>query len=180
MDGLAGSLAASEQTGLMKPEPPLPETTVPSRRVLLFQLAGGAYALPLSSVGGLADCAGLRPVPGAPPALLGLTPWRGMLLAVVDLARLLEDLPSERRPCLVRLAPPRQQIALHVPASVRIVAATELTPAGGADADAPASGRILADGLEAELLDPGRLLCKLGAQIEQRPVASAGDRRPPS
>lgn len=99
-----------------------------AERHLRFTLEGTAYALPLTHVDGLASCGVIRPVPGAAPAVLGLTEWRGTLLTVLDLPRLLGRRPAACEPCLIRLAPPLHGVALHLPAPVRVDPAEAETP----------------------------------------------------
>jgi chemotaxis signal transduction protein len=90
---------------------------------LCFELGGVDYALPLCAVSGVAECGALRAIPGAPPPVLGVTEWRGHLLTVLDLPRLLGHTRPPGRALLVRLAPPLAALAFHLPATVRIAAA---------------------------------------------------------
>ena len=75
----------------------------------------------MRDVGGLANCGPLRRVPGTPAAVLGLTEWRGTLLTVLDLPRMLGAPASAAEPCLVRLAPPLRGVAFYLPAVVRVL-----------------------------------------------------------
>jgi chemotaxis signal transduction protein len=125
----------------------------PSRRTLGFELDGQRFALRLADVGGLANCGPIRAVPGSPPAVLGLTEWRGTLLTVLDLPRLLDVAGDGAEPCLVRLAPPLRGVALYLPAVVRVLRADRDRRD---DRDAGASRRTidpiaLVRGLEAEI-----------------------------
>ena len=132
-----------------------------SQRMLLFRLERRAYALPLSSVEGLGEIGEVRRVPGAPRGVLGLTEWRGRLLSVLDLPRLLDDAPQEGRPCLVRLAAPLTHCALYVPSSV------QLERVESADRDEPHAWgdpgpRLEHEGRPLHVIDPERLLARLG------------------
>ncbi len=89
-------------------------------RLLRFTLERTAYAFPLAHVAGLASCGVIRPVPGTPAVVLGLTEWRGTLLTVLDLARLLGRCPDAAEPCLIRLAPPQRGVALYLAAALRL------------------------------------------------------------
>jgi len=51
---------------------------------------------------------------------LGLVEWRGRLLTVIDLPPLLRDAARGEAACLVRLAPPHDHLAFHVPAVVLV------------------------------------------------------------
>lgn len=127
--------------------------------MLLFRLERRAYALPLGCVDGLGDPGQIRRVPGAPTGVLGLTEWRGRLLSVLDLPRLLDDAPHEGRPCLVRLAAPLAHCALYVPSSVRL----ERVESGETDeARASAGAGLEHDGRTLFVIDPARLLARLG------------------
>ncbi|HKQ61333.1 MAG TPA: chemotaxis protein CheW [Candidatus Polarisedimenticolaceae bacterium] len=90
---------------------------------LRFELAGRSYALPLDAVDGLSEPGKLHRVPGAPPEVPGLCEWRGRLLAVIDLARLLEAGPAAGPACLIRLAAPFERSALLVGSVVRLAPA---------------------------------------------------------
>jgi hypothetical protein len=92
-------------------------------RILVFELDHEAYALRVSTVSGLAACGAIRRVPRAPASVLGLTEWRGDLLVVLDLPRLLRRPGGDEPGCLVRLAPPWQQSALLLPLGVRMASA---------------------------------------------------------
>jgi len=63
------------------------------------RVAGEHYALPVDGVLEVAELGDVTPVPGAPPAVLGVRNLRGQLVTVVDLATLLgleADGPPER------------------------------------------------------------------------------------
>jgi purine-binding chemotaxis protein CheW len=57
--------------------------------VMTFLLGRERYALPVGALGQVVPAAGVVPVPGAPPAVLGVANLRGEVGTVWDLARLL-------------------------------------------------------------------------------------------
>jgi purine-binding chemotaxis protein CheW len=115
--------------------------------VVRFQLGGRPHALPLPEVAELADLPEPVPVPGAPPAVAGLSDLRGRVVTVIDLARLLR-LGEERREsgrCFaILLAAPFGHIALTVEGDVKI--ATGLDPAPPPGIPAGAEDRAMAGG----------------------------------
>ena len=113
----------------------------PRERLLVVRLASGRYTLPLAAVSDLAECSWLRQVPGAPDCVLGLSAWRGGVVTVLDLARLLgaEHDPGAR--CLVHLAAPLDHLAFAVPAA----------PKGVSLFDAEAEAAPVPDGLTVPL-----------------------------
>ena len=58
--------------------------------VLVFELSGRRFAVPLAGVREVFNLGPLTPVPTAPPAVAGVTSLRGQVLPVIDLALLLE------------------------------------------------------------------------------------------
>jgi purine-binding chemotaxis protein CheW len=54
-----------------------------------FRVGSESYALPVAQVLEVADLGELAPVPGAPPAVLGVRNLRGQVLPVLDLASVL-------------------------------------------------------------------------------------------
>jgi chemotaxis signal transduction protein len=122
-----------------------------AEELLTFSLGGADFALRLRDVRGVGACAALRPVPGTHPAVLGLAEWRGAVLTVVDLARLLGQPPAAARPCLIRLSEPLRGVAFHLLAVARVRA----EPERGERAP------------EATLLDPARLLRGLESTIRR-------------
>lgn len=96
------------------------EPTPPVERRLVFSLASGAYGLRLEAISGVAELTSWRPVPGAPPGVLGLTEWGGRPLTVLDLPGLIQEQPGRGDASLVRLAAPFDHLALYVPASLRV------------------------------------------------------------
>lgn len=94
-------------------ESPVRETVeLSDRNVLEIVLPGGRYSLRFAEVAGIAPPRELRTVAAAPDAVLGLADWRGSILTVLDLARLLEEGRVGDRPWLIRLAPPLDHVAL--------------------------------------------------------------------
>ncbi|MFN7952548.1 MAG: chemotaxis protein CheW [bacterium] len=60
------------------------------RELLLVATAGTLLATPLTDVDEVARLpGGLTPVPGAPASLLGVLPWRGRVVPIIDLDRFL-------------------------------------------------------------------------------------------
>jgi hypothetical protein len=143
-----------------------------SRRVLLFELGGRGYAIPVSAVAGLADGEPTRRVPGAPPHVLGLAEWRGDVLTVLDLSRLLGHPAGDGAGCLVRLAPPLQRAALFVRASLRLaeIARASCLP----EADAAPPGRDVFDGsfehggIRVRSIDPLLLIRSVDTPVPER------------
>jgi purine-binding chemotaxis protein CheW len=68
---------------------PAATTTAGREPALLFRVAGERCALALAAVTSAVRLARWAPVPEAPAELLGLLSWRGAILPLVDLARLL-------------------------------------------------------------------------------------------
>ena len=144
----------------------IPGTTKPNREGigeelwLLFELKRERYAIPLAGVAGVGEPAAIRVVHGTPPALLGLTQWRGALLTVLDLARLLGHAQEAGRPCLLHLSPPFGGTALHLPTSLRVGWAPAPEPT---DSGTPHEQRatIECEGAVYRLIDPARLLASI-------------------
>jgi hypothetical protein len=128
----------------------------PPARVLLLDLGSQRFALRAEIVAGLAECGICYAVPGAPPEVLGLTEWRGSVITVLDLQPTVGDAPPETPPCLVRLRPPLQHIALHVRAGLSLQPFHEARPIAGGDARGRIGQRFEHGGLPVLLLDPGR------------------------
>ena len=64
-----------------------------------FRVGSENYALPVAQVLEVADLGQLAPVPGSPPAVLGVRNLRGQVLPVIDLATVLgtgRDGPAEK------------------------------------------------------------------------------------
>jgi purine-binding chemotaxis protein CheW len=70
---------------------PLEEAAARGRTLdlLVLSCAGGAYAVGAEHVSGVVPLVDPTPVPGTPPAVLGVVNHRGRILPVVDVGRLL-------------------------------------------------------------------------------------------
>ena len=65
--------------------PPVPEAEpLPSESACVFTLGGASCALHVRQIGGIVTLGPLTPVPGAPPALLGVVNVRGSVVPVID------------------------------------------------------------------------------------------------
>lgn len=83
--------------------------------VLAFDVAGTPYAIAVEAIAEVAEAPALRPVPLGPAGVLGLAEFRGAVVAVLDLGRLLDEHASgERATRIVRLAAPHDRTALAV------------------------------------------------------------------
>ena len=92
MSGLRERVLRDRARLLARPiEPERP----PGVSSILFRVAGQRYALPLAEAMRILPVEELSPLPGARSPLVGLAPWRGGLLPLVDL-RLLG--PSDAGP----------------------------------------------------------------------------------
>jgi len=137
------------------------------RRLLRFRLGADGYAVPCSAVSALFECGELYPVPGAPAAVLGLSAWRGNLLTVVDLHRVLSAPACGAPPCLLLLAAPLQQTALCLRAALRM---EELDAPRALDSATPAerlqglAGTLLYRGERLRLIDPLLVVRRLEAE----------------
>lgn len=123
-----------------------------------FRLPRERYALSLEAVGAVSEIRPVRPVPGAPRAVLGLAESRGEIYAVLDLPWLLSESPGDDAPCLVILSGAFGGCALYVPASVHIGSGQErraMGGAGGADLFLPLAVDFQGEG-------PHRLLSPAG------------------
>jgi hypothetical protein len=98
---------------------PVPQDSE-AERILVFRLDSKLHAIRVSDIGGVVSCEALRALPGAPAGVLGLAEWRGTVLAVLDLPRHLGCEPQDEPACLIRLAPPLDQTALYLPATVQL------------------------------------------------------------
>jgi len=144
-------------------------------RVLLFRLERREYAIFLSHVSGLLDASRISKVTGAPGSVLGLTPWRGRLLTILDLPTLVGDAPTDDRPSLVRLTGPFTNTALFVPAALTMenLAVDEMRPCQ--TPGLPVEG-ILTVGSETILvLDPAVLIERLENEIIGVSASSQND-----
>jgi purine-binding chemotaxis protein CheW len=142
------------------------------RRVLLFDLGGRPYAIRAAMLDGLADCGPVRRVPGAPPAVVGMAEWRGSVITVLDLSRLLGHPPGDAAPCLVRLTPPMHRAALLLRANLRLAEVDrEIRPLGQEDGPSPSpsiEGEFEHEGRRVRLIDPQRLLHRVDRRLRKR------------
>ena len=139
-------------------------------RLLLFDIASRRYAVREGVVAGLVECGPVRPVPGAPAAVIGLTDWRGHVMTLIDLHRILGGAPEQGRPCIMRLAAPLERTAFRIHTSLRLVE-MRVAPveAAGAERAAP--------GVECRFEHEGRLVCLLDPQaIVRRLSTETGER----
>ena len=90
-------------------------------RALLFTLGRERFGIALGAIRGVFEPEVLRTVPGAPDEVPGVAAWRGRVLTVVDLARLLDLAPIDGPCCLARLASPLDSTALMLPRRLRVV-----------------------------------------------------------
>ncbi|MCO5168892.1 MAG: chemotaxis protein CheW [Planctomycetes bacterium] len=139
---------------------PRPTDEGEATRALVVGLADERYALETRWLFGALPRARWTRLPGAPPALLGLTPFRGEPLAVFDLRVLLGLDGATAAQAAVVLGADEPELALAVDALEGVVALRrrDLRPA---PAGAAALGRVrtvgvLGDGLA--LLDAAALL----------------------
>ena len=90
-----------------------------------------------------------------PRAFLDEESVRGGLLTILDLPRLVGDRSTAGRPCLVRLAPPLESVALYLPVMVRLMRITSPPAKPCAGALQPLDHD---DETSLYLIDPERLL----------------------
>lgn len=140
------------------------------------RLAGSHYAVPLSSVTGVAPVPSLTRIPGAPVWLAGAANWRGRVMAVVDLRPLLgaasHALPSSAR--LVVIDDDDVRAGLLVEAVTGLVeGAPDLHPVPATASPAAASILLgtFAEVPPVAVLDPDAVLALRG-QIPQPRAAS--------
>ncbi|GJE01677.1 chemotaxis protein CheW [Methylobacterium isbiliense] len=120
----------------------LPETRA-RLRTLVCQAGAERFGLPVEAVAEVAPFRPCTPVPGAPPALLGLSGRGGVLLSVLDLAAALglgAETPEDGRWHLVVLRRETPRIGLRVERALAVVDALVDEPSG----DRPVSGRARA------------------------------------
>ena len=124
--------------------------------LLTFHLAGTPYALPLAAVAEVVRAPAVRRVPAGPEGVLGIAEAGGRIVAVLDLAFLLDEHASLTAPeHLVRLAAPNDRSALAVGSHIGTGRGTEVP---GRDSGPGAAGHVLVGGVPHILLDPAQLL----------------------
>jgi len=146
----------------------MPDMTLPQgpERLLMFDISSRRYALRETSVAGLIECGHVRPVPGAPAAVVGLTDWRGHVMTLIDLHRVLDDTPERGPSCIVRLAAPLERAALRVHSTLRLVEMrVAAIDAAGAECATPGvESRFEHDDRMVSLLDPQAIILHVAAQ----------------
>lgn len=150
----------------------MPKAPTPCR-ALLFALEGRDYAIRVAAVGGVAEAGPIREIHGAPPAVVGLAAWRGNVLTVLDLPRVLGHPPGDAAPCLVRLAPPLHQAALLLTTYLSVA------DVNGAPDDFEAKAfegkthdfivQVEHDGSVVRMIDPVRMFRHIGNEMRVRP-----------
>lgn len=116
--------------------------------LILFELGGDRWALPLSEVAEVGEPGSLRRIPGAAAPVVGLAECRGKLLTVIDLARLLEGQAPAGPPALILLTEPRERYALYLTATLRLGKAAAVEP----------RAVFVVDGVRFRGLEPASLL----------------------
>jgi purine-binding chemotaxis protein CheW len=124
------------------------------------RVAGEAYALPVEDVLEIADLGDVVPVPGAPPAILGVRNLRGQILPILDLAGVLGLSAAEPAKRVVIAEDGSRRAGLAVD-SVDDVAPLE-SPAEGAESPYLA-GAGLDDGALVGYVDVASVLASVGA-----------------
>lgn len=77
----------------------LENDAAPVRHVVRLEVGGIRLAIPAASVREVVGALGVMRVPGGPAGLVGVVPWNGRAIAVLDLVALLEGSPDrELRP----------------------------------------------------------------------------------
>ncbi|MEH3144989.1 MAG: chemotaxis protein CheW [Methylobacterium frigidaeris] len=132
----------------------------PTRRVLLCRAGPELFGLPLEAVAEVSASRPCTPVPGAPPALVGLSGRNGTLVSVLDLATCLglgrtPDADEAAHVVLLRREAPR--IALRVARALGAVEAVADDAAGQRHRHGVA-GHARAGGQSLSLLDLNALL----------------------
>lgn len=142
-------------------------TAAGERRLVLFEVGGGAYALPIADVIEVTEWSQLAAIPTLPAAVAGVINHHGDALPIVARDALLEEATTETRPehVLVLGVSGGQSGRLGVPVD-RVLGLVDV-PAGTPVSDGlvverrPLRGRIVA------VLDAARLLERAERVIEQ-------------
>jgi chemotaxis-related protein WspB len=130
---------------------------------LLFSLGDSVYAIPARSVVEVVPHVALRPLPGAPPWVIGLLAYRGRALPVVDLARKLFGVACESsrlssRIVVVEAADGRRcGILTERVSDVRHISLEDGTPAE-LDRERHVAATVLERGQMIQLLDVSAIL----------------------
>ncbi len=95
-----------------------------SDQCVRFQLGGRTFGIPLAQIGEIAFVGRISRVPLAPPAIRGVTNWRGRVITLIDVATLTgRALPPARREeekLALILGAPYEHLGLYVHAPVEI------------------------------------------------------------
>jgi len=142
-------------------------TAAGERRLVLFEVGGGAYALPIADVIEVTEWSQLAAIPTLPAAVAGVINHHGDALPIVARDALLEEATTETRPehVLVLGVSGGQSGRLGVPVD-RVLGLVDV-PGGAPVSDGlvverrPLRGRIVA------VLDAARLLERAERVIEQ-------------
>jgi purine-binding chemotaxis protein CheW len=109
-------------------------------RVCLLQVAGEHLAVDLRHVQEVFEVEGVTPVPGMPPALVGVTNLRGLVMPVVDLRRVV-GLPTSGPPprfaVVLRHGDQHAAVLADELPELRHARPEDLLPAPSRDAGAP-------------------------------------------
>lgn len=95
-------------------------------RYLIFQLAGGLYALELGQVAEVCEPPIIWPVPAVPPCYRGAMSFHGAITAVMDLALFMGLAEEREAEKLVVLHPAIASLAFLVRRTLRIVKADQV------------------------------------------------------
>ena len=123
-------LAAAGQIPLL----PQPLRALPTQRLIHFAIAGDSYALPIAQVIETGHLPDVTPLPNVNPSLRGVISFRGDVLPLFDLRRLLGHVDSFESPgekmLIVRSANSHGSCALAVDRVVGLIALwpEEMTP----------------------------------------------------
>jgi chemotaxis-related protein WspB len=137
------------------------------RRLVLFEVGGGAYALPIADVIEVIEWSQLAAIPSLPVGFAGVINHHGDALPIIARDALLEEPATDSRPehVLVLGAPGGQSGRLGVPVD-RVLGLVD------APADPPASDGLVVErrplrGRIVAVLDAARLLERAERVIEQ-------------
>ena len=115
----------------------------PRASCVRFALDGQSFGLPLDQVREIAAVQRVLPVPFAPPHILGLINLRGQVVTLLDMAAILGRPFSQEAAgsgMALVLSSPRENLALRVPAPVRIGESHPVTVAATAAVGAADDG----------------------------------------
>jgi len=155
---LAGAAAILAERGRHMRAAPAAAAT-PGTVVLRWSLGGESFALPLAEIAQVVPLRRLSPVPGAPPALLGLASVRRRIVNVMDVSRLLGlEGRSAADGHLIVLKGPVPRIALLVDRAEGV----ETLPADFAPPDGLTAPGPSGENGPLTIVDKGRLVEALG------------------